>query len=156
MTEEPQAWKFHQLDVYKKTASVDFQVTKSFGCIFNEAKLNTLKHVTCQQSVSSQETGAKTKKGNSPSPASAGSSGAKISRFALDMAMKNNTAVAPLENIYWHTPTAELTDFISLTTHPGLHEHGELKWFSFLPLCDIFEEIWLSFMKRERPEWRKL
>lgn len=56
--------------------------------------------------------------------------------------MKNNTVVAPLENIYWHTPTAELTDFISLTTHPGLHEHGELKSkrFSFLPLCDIFED----------------
>lgn len=62
---------------------------------------NTLKHVTYQQRVSSQETGAKTKKKrNGPSPASAGSSGAKISRFVLDMAMKNNTAVAPLENIY--------------------------------------------------------
>lgn len=56
--------------------------------------------------------------------------------------MKNNTVVALLENIYWHTPTAELTDFISLTTHPGLQEHGDLKWnwFSFLPLCDIFED----------------
>lgn len=56
--------------------------------------------------------------------------------------MKNNTVVAPLENIYWHTPTAELKDFISLTPHPGLNEHGELKskLFSFLPLCDILED----------------
>lgn len=56
--------------------------------------------------------------------------------------MKNNTVVALLENIYWHTPTAELTDIIRLTTHPGLHKNGELKWnwFSFLPLCDIFED----------------
>lgn len=38
-TDEPQAWKFHQLDVYKKIASIAFQVTKMFGCIFNDAKL---------------------------------------------------------------------------------------------------------------------
>lgn len=42
--------------------------------------------------------GAKTK-GTGPSPASAGSCGAKISKFVLDMAMKNNTALDKLQQL---------------------------------------------------------
>lgn len=63
--------------------------------------------------------------------------------------MKNNTVVAPLENIYWHAPTAELTDFISLTTYLGLSGELKSKWFSFWPLCHIFEDIGdlIAFLK---------
>lgn len=72
-----------------------------FGCVFNEVKLKLTPHhiLTEGECVKVKRMGVKTK-GIGPSPASAGSSGAKISRFVSDMAMKNNTAVAPLENIY--------------------------------------------------------
>lgn len=94
----------------RKITSVSFHKMKLFGCVFNGVKL---RHTQTRHILT-----------GGPSPASAGSSGAKISRFVLHMAMKNNTVVAPLENFYWHAPTAELTDFIGLTSH---HEHGELK-----------------------------
>lgn len=78
--------KIHQLDVYKEITSVSFQKIKFFGCVFNGVKL---RHTQTRHILT-----------GGPSPASAGSSGAKISRFVLDMAMKNNTVVAPLENFY--------------------------------------------------------
>lgn len=121
--------KIHQLDVYKKITSVSLHKMKFFRCVFNGVKL---RHTQTRHLLT-----------GGPSPASAGSSGAKISRFALDMAMKNNTVVASLENFYWHAPTAELTDFIGPTSHPGLHEHCQLKlkWFSFRPICGIFGNL---------------
>lgn len=67
ITDEPQAWKCHQLDVYKKIASVAFQVTKLFGCIFNEAKLKhtQTRHISTE-GFKSRDRGKKKKKETVP------------------------------------------------------------------------------------------
>lgn len=93
--------KIRQLEVYREIPHICFHKTSLFECVFNEVKLKlTPRHILTEgECVKVKRMGAKTK-GNGPSPASAGSSGAKISRFVLHMAMKNNTAVAPPKHIY--------------------------------------------------------
>lgn len=93
--------RIRELEVYREIPSICFHKTSLFGCVFNEVKLKlTPRHILTEgECVKVKRMGGKTK-GNGPSPASAGSSGAKISSFVLDMAMKNNSAVAPLGDIY--------------------------------------------------------
>lgn len=93
--------KIRQLEVEREIPSICSHKTSSFGCVFNEIKLKLIpRHILTEgDCVKVKRMGAKTE-GSGPSPASAGSSGAKISRFVLDMGMTNNTAVASPEHIY--------------------------------------------------------
>lgn len=143
--------------MYREIPCICFHKSNLFECVFNEVKLKlTPCHTLTEgQCVTVKRMGAKTK-GNGPSPASAGSSGAKISRFVLHMAMKNNTAVAPPKHIYLtHSSSwANRLHCFTVLSCPVLHEHVEIKGkgFSFRPFCDTFKDFGVPIVFRTAGE----
>lgn len=155
--------KIHRLDMYRKIPSVYFHKTSFFGCVFNEVKLILTPHhiLTLGKCVKFKRMGAK-QKGNGPSPASAGSSGAKIwGRFVLDVTIKNSSAVAPLENIYL-THSSSWANRLHCSTVPSCPAwawwNKRKKGFYFGLFVTHLRTLvfWWSSIQRLRPRWQKL